>query len=427
MMPMKTRRRVVLSLLMLGGVLVASALPGAAKALNPPGPTPGPIGLVCTTGPTFDLQATSGYISNPDGNSLYMWSYAPASGSFQLPGPTLCVNQGDEVTINLANYLPERVSIIFPGQTGVTTSGGVSGLFTAEAAAGGGTVSYSFTAGEPGTYLYESGTEPGKQVQMGLYGALIVYPTGTGFSGGGYAYNHDASAYDSSREFLLVISEIDPQFHAAVEQGLPYDVTHFNPDYWTINGRSFPDTIAANDVPWLPNQPYGAMVQVAASADPNATPALVRYANAGMANHPFHPHANHLRVIARDGRLLRGPLDEDASFEDFTRTIGAGQTYDLLFRWINIEPWNTVGDPIPVTIPGLQNLVFKDDATFYSGDPRLGEQGKFPVGVTTYSECGEYYFPWHSHALFEFTNFTEGFGGLATILRVDPPGGCPAP
>ena len=34
------------------------------------------------------------------------------------------------------------------------------------------------------------------------------------------------------------------------------------------------------------------------------------------------------------------------------------------------------------------------------------------------------YFPWHSHALNEFANFDEGFGGMATLLRVDPPGGC---
>ena len=85
----------------------------------------------------------------------------------------------------------------------------------------------------------------------------------------------------------------------------------------------------------------------------------------------------------------------------------------------------TGGDPVPVTIPGLQNLVFKDDVTFYSGDPRLGQQGELPVGVTSFNECGEFYFPWHSHALNEFTNFDEGFGGLSTLLRVEPPGGCP--
>ena len=50
------------------------------------------------------------------------------------------------------------------------------------------TVTYTFTASQPGTYLYESGTNPHKQVHMGLYGALVVRPTGTGF-GPNFAYN----------------------------------------------------------------------------------------------------------------------------------------------------------------------------------------------------------------------------------------------
>jgi hypothetical protein len=129
-------------------------------------------------------------------------------------------------------------------------------------------------------------------------------------------------------------------------------------------------------------------------------------------------------VIGRDARLLRGPAGEDTSFEDFTRTVGSGQTYDLLFKWTDVEAWNSTTNPVPVEIPGSQNLVFKDGATFYSGSPYLGEQGELPVGVTSYNQCGEFFFPWHSHALFEFTNFDEGFGGLATLLRVDPPGGC---
>jgi len=422
----------VLSLLALGGVLLASVLPGSAVADDPPGPPPGEIGVVCTTGSvvdttrTFNLHTATGYIYTPDGNTVYMWSYADSDtgGVFQLPGPVLCVNQDDMVTVNLTNDLSEPVSIVFPGQTGVSASlvsgTATTGLFTLEADPGS-TVSYAFKAEEPGTYLYESGTEPDKQIQMGLYGALIVYPTlGTGF-----AYNHSASHYDTAWEYLLVINEIDPDLHAAVEEELPYDVTTFHPRYWTINGRSFPDTITDNGAPWLPNQPYGALVQVEASTDPSSLPALIRYANAGMVNHPFHPHGNHLRVIARDGRLLRGPGDEDTSFEDFARTIGSGQTYDLLFKWTEVDAWMTPGGvPVPVTIPGLQNLVFKDGATFYSGDPELGDTGEFPKRTTVYNQCGEFYFPWHSHALFEFTNFDEGFGGLATLLRVDPPGGC---
>lgn len=382
--------------------------------------TSGSIGIVCTNSPTFNLEATDGYIATPDGNSVYMWGFAPAGGAFQMPGPVLCVNEGDTVTVNLTNNLPEAVSVIFPGQTGVIASGGSAGLVTMEAAPGG-SVSYSFVAREPGTYLYESGTNPHKQVQMGLYGALIIRPA----LGPQFAYNDPATAFDPSREYLILIHDIDPELHSAVERGLPYDVTTMHDRYWTINGRSFPDSIAANFVPYLPSQPYGALVEVEASSDTSVLPALIRYANAGMVNHPFHPHGNNLRVIARDGRLLRGPSGEDTSFEAFTRTIGSGQTYDLFFWWVNVEAWTSSGNPVPVQIPGLMNLVFKDGVTFYSGSPYLGEQDDLLVGVTSFNQCGEFYFPWHSHALNEFQNFDEGFGGLATLARIDPPGGCP--
>ena len=393
-----------------------------------------PTGMVCTDGPTFNLATATGHISTPDGNSILMWSYKPDGGQFQLPGPVLCVDQGDTVTINLTNPTKadggpgETVSMVFPGQSGVAASGGSCPapedcLLAPAAAPPGGSVTYTFTAGQPGTYLYESGTIPEKQIQMGLYGAIVVRPD----AGDEFAYNDPSTRFNPEREYLILLNEIDPALHRAVERGQPYDLNQFNDDYWTLNGRSFPDTIADNGVPWLPDQPYGALVRIEAY-DPATNPdsALIRYANVGMVNHPFHPHGNHLRVVARDGRLLRGPGGEDTSFEDFTRTIGAGQTYDLLLRWDDVDPWISGGGPVPVTIPGLQNLVFKDDTSFYSGDPRLGRQGSLPVGVTSYNECGEFYFPWHSHALFEFTNFDEGFGGMATLLRVDPPGGCAA-
>jgi FtsP/CotA-like multicopper oxidase with cupredoxin domain len=417
---MSARKLIKPSLLLLVCAVMALVVPTSALTLPPP-----PIGVWCETGTTFDLETDTGYAIFPDGNSVFMWSFRLDTDAFQFPGPVLCVNEGDTITVNLTNNLPEPVSIIFPGQTGVTTSGGSPGLFTAEAAASGGTVSYTFVAEEPGTYLYESGTSPQKQIEMGLFGVLIVRPS----LGASYAYNDSATEFDLAKEYLLVIHEIDPELHAAVENGTTYDWTTRHARYWTINGRAFPDSIAPNNVPWLPSQPYSAVVQVEA-ADPGSPglPALIRYANAGTDNHPFHPHGNFLRVIARDGRLLAstapvGPLS--GSMEAFTKTIGSGQTYDLQFWWLDVEPWTAPGAPdVPVLLPGLQNLVFKDDLTFYSGDPELGETGDFLPGVTVLNQCGEYYFPWHTHALNEFQNFDEGFGGLATAVRVDPPGGC---
>ena len=421
-------RKVRLGLLMLVGVLALIILPATVvgRPSIAPAIAPSTLNDICNTGTTFDLETKTGYMQTPDGNSILMWTYGFENGNFQIPSPVLCVNEGDTVTINLTNNLPEPSSIIFPGQTGVTTSGGTAGLFTDEAAASGGTVSYTFEASQPGTYLYESGTNPHKQVEMGLYGALIVRPE-IDTVDHKYAYNDEDTEYDPKREFLLVIHDIDNELHQAVEQGEPYDISIKHDRYWTINGRSFPDSIAPNNVPWLPNQPYGALVWVEASPDPEnlPLPAMIRYINAGLENHPYHPHGNHMRVIGRDGRQLSLP------FENFGTTIGSGQTYDLQFWWVNVEGWfypgPGAGNPLiqdQVTYPNIINLVFKDGVTWFSGAPDLGVKADLPPDTTIFNECGEFYFPWHSHALNEFQNFDEGFGGLATLVRVDPPGGC---
>ena len=99
-------------------------------------------------------------------------------GVMQIPGPTLIVVEGQTVTVNLKNGLPTaagNTSILFPGFN-VTSTGGVAGLLTQEAAPGS-SVSYTFTAGSPGTRAYYSGTQGDLQVEMGLYGAIIVIPS----------------------------------------------------------------------------------------------------------------------------------------------------------------------------------------------------------------------------------------------------------
>jgi FtsP/CotA-like multicopper oxidase with cupredoxin domain len=426
-MTQRTRRLGLVLALTVASAVGAAALPAATVHAAPP-----QTGMVCTNGAlngstrTFDLTANAGYIDTPDGNSILMWSYSVTDGHFQTPGPVLCANQGETVTVNLTNTLPEPVSIVFPGQQGVSASGsGLNGPLTTEAAADTattppGSVSYTFTAGNPGTYLYESGSDPAKQVEMGLYGALIVRPT----NGAGYAYGA-STQFDPSREYLLLLSEIDPDLHHAVETGGTYDFNTLHNRYFAINGRQFPDTIQDNGTGLLPNQPYGALVRLQPNTTPNPLPALIRMINAGTLNHPFHPHGNHTREIAQDGRLLLNPDGSAAaSTEHFGETIGSGQTKDYLIRWDDQDNWNPTSNPLPVAQPNYRNLMFKDGNTFYSGNPYLGYKGTLPTGTAQQNLCGEWYFPLHSHALNEFANFDAGFGGMATLLRVDPPGGC---
>ena len=419
---------------LLGLALIAGIeTTGAPKASGVSVPA---TGIVCShpdSNNVFKLTARDGQISTPDDNLVYMWSFAPTGGGFQYPGPVLCLNQGQTVTIVLKNTLPEDTSIVFPGQDNVTSSGvPVSPVYQGgnlvslaqTAKANGGSVSYTFTAGRPGTYIYESGTDQDKQLDMGLVGALVVRPS----MGAAFAYNRSDSAFNPDTEYVMLLSQSDPALHRAVERNQPFDMKAYHARYWFVNGRSFPDTIAPNNAAWLPTQPYSSLVEFQPhSTDPGNPfnkPSLVRYLSTGPVTYPFHPHGNHGRVIARDGQALQGPAGQDLSYEKYTVAVGPGQTADATYTWTDVDGWNPDTKPIPVAIPPLANLLFKDNATWYSGSPYLGYKGPLPVGVTSYNECGEYYFMMHSHALYQITNFGIAGGGMLTLMRVDPPGGC---
>ena len=229
------------------------------------------VGMVCTTGapltPTFTLTTKAGYIDLPDGTTAYMFGYSEGSKPFQHPGPVLCVNEGDKVTVVLNNTLNRPVSIAFPGQHDVLANGDpaapeMSGSqitsLTKSAAASSGSVTYSFVADKPGTYIYESGTDPETQVRMGLFGALVVRPS----AGSTYAYDRTDSMFNPTTEFLALLSEIDPYLNAAVQKGNTFNFDAYHPRYWLINGRGFPDSIADNFAAWLPSQPYGALAAI---------------------------------------------------------------------------------------------------------------------------------------------------------------------
>jgi FtsP/CotA-like multicopper oxidase with cupredoxin domain len=392
--------------------------------------TPLPAGaeIAGITGPSFALTARAGLIATGDGNSVHAWGYG-AGATMQYPGPTLIVNEGDTVTVTLTNDLPVPTSIVFPGQSGVTAAGGVEGPLTREAPAGG-TATYTFKASKPGTYLYQSGTRPALQVEMGLFGALVVRPA---TSPATQAYGHADSVFD--REYLLLLSEMDPGIHAQVANGElnPTTAGYFAVN-WFINGRNAPDTMLPDGVAWLPTQPYGAMVMM----HPGER-VLMRVINAGRDLHPFHTHGNNFTVIARDGRLLesRPGAGPDLGYSDFTLKAVPGATYDAIFEWTGkglgwdiyghapsdpLQPHEYEpdhGKPLPVTLPGTQDLAI---GAMYSGSPYLGAFGTLPPSQVTVNPNAGFFYMWHSHREKELTNNDIFPGGMMTMLVVDPHG-----
>ena len=346
------------------------------------------------TGPTFNLTAQTAFLNQPDGNSVYSWGYgcqAAPSGfaptmpnqscpTMQVPGPTLIVTEGQKVTVNLANGLPTaagNTSILFPDFM-VSTTGGVTGMLTQEAAPAG-TVTYTFTATTPGTHAYYSGTQGDLQIEMGLYGAVIVLPINVpancnaglasqnraagvvhgeaDFRLANAAYDHPGSCYD--REYLFQFAEMDLNVHSqALAQvndparktacltgkttpgcSLEVPTEPYHPNYFLINGRSMPDDMDANFAAEYPHQPY--------NGNPHMHPGeqvLVRVIGQGRWQHPFHEHGNHVRILARDGNLILSSSPTTISYAGttapalagpllFTTTTTPGQAFDGIFYW----------------------------------------------------------------------------------------------
>lgn len=408
------------------------------------------------SGPIFDLTAGVGYIDTPDGDSLQIWGYGPTGGLAQYPAPTLIVNQGDLVSVTLNNAgLPQPVSIVFPGQTGVTATGGTGdGLLAREVTNGGAAVTYTFTASKAGTYAYHSGTRPELQIEMGLTGALIVRPTGFNQANNRTAYGAAASAY--VHEYLYFLSEIDPEVHKRVEFGFidSVDNTTVAPVLWFVNGRNAPDVLAPDNAPWMPHQPYSAITRM----HPGER-VLMRVVGGGRDLHPWHHHGNHSLQIARDGRLLESApgAGPDLAVENFTIQIHPGATYDAIFSWRGTRlGWDIYGHttsqnitcddsdtddyddvtfeycpdhekPLPVVLPELQDLTF---GGFYRGSPFLGQSGLLPPGEGGLNPTNALVFMWHSHTERELVNNDIFPGGMLAMAIIEPPeaiGGPPIP
>jgi FtsP/CotA-like multicopper oxidase with cupredoxin domain len=370
------------------------------------------------TGPTFNLTAQPAYISQPDGQMIYSWGYgcngapsgyAPAAitntfcNTMQVPGPTLIVTEGQTVTVHLINQLPTaagNTSILFPGFD-VTPSGGVTGLLTQEAVPGG-TVTYTFTASSPGTRAYYSGTQGDLQVEMGMYGVIIVLPSSvpaactTGqhadnrtaelhwgesdFRLAPAAYDHAKTCYD--REYMFQFSEMDPRIHSQAEAqvaakvgctagapgcSLEVATEPYHPTYFLINGRSMPDDMDPNYAPEYPHQPYNGNPHVHAGEQ-----LLLRVVGQGRWQHPFHEHANHVRTLSHDGNLILSQTNANdlAGAVLFTTSTVPGQATDGIFyftgRGLN---WDMYGHHPGSADPNATLSCTPDANGYNTGDP----------------------------------------------------------
>jgi FtsP/CotA-like multicopper oxidase with cupredoxin domain len=281
----------------------------------------------------YSLCAKAGTLSLPGGVTQPIWGFATkpigvdctdASITAQLPGPQLDVAAGTDVSVTVTNALAESISLEIPqlsineGETEV---------------AAGGSFTFTFTASRPGTFLYDSPSNAGRQRGMGLFGPLVVRPATAG-----QAYDTAASAYTS--ESVLVLSEIDPGLNADPDN---YDLENWKPQYWLINGKAYPDT---------------AHVSAAAGSK-----LLLRYINAGLDNNTMTMLGMHARLAARDGWPLANVSDIVAE------TIPSGQSIDEIAS-------------VPAGSAGSSLALYNRQLHLSNGT--LGSTGHSPGGMLTF-------------------------------------------
>jgi FtsP/CotA-like multicopper oxidase with cupredoxin domain len=348
------RRRDFIKLAGLGAMGTALAGSGAFSA-------PGAAAASTTIG----LVATDGYITVPgrETNPLYIFGFVPVDpnatvqdlsaawkGHAKHTAPTLDVLEGDDVRIRLTNLglvqrpdLTDSHTVHWHGfDIPSPLNDGVPEVSVAVPI--GRQLTYFYRPHRAGTYMYHCHFEDVEHVQMGMTGIVFVRPLQDGATIGGFnrfAYNDGDGSTGYNRHFAILLNELWRNFHDGDRDIQESIATDYDPQWFTLNGRCYPQTVLPNDSASLPanlriattnpnygstdySQPNSALVQVQAGDR-----ALLRLANLGYQTHSMQLPGIPMHVIGQDASLLRDGTTDTSYWTD-SLMIGPGEARDVL-------------------------------------------------------------------------------------------------
>ncbi len=322
--------------------------------------------------PTLALAATDGYITVPgrEHDPIYIFGFIPVDpsaspgdliatfkGHAQTTAPTIGVRQGDDVKITLTNLgLLQRPDLtdshtihwhgfdipspLFDGVPEVSIAVPI-----------GKQVTYFYRPHREGTYMYHCHFEDVEHVHMGMVGIVFVRPAQDGaaytvttpaglrtFTK--FAYNDGDGSTGYDRHFAILLGEVWHAFHDGdrdIQETIPTD---YDPEWFSLNGRCYPQTILPNDDATTssglatrnPNlgtddrsQPNSSLIQV----NPGDR-VLLRLANLGYQQHAMQLPGIPMHVVGQDASRLRDG-SVDTSYWTNTLSIGPGEARDVLF------------------------------------------------------------------------------------------------
>lgn len=252
-----------------------------------------------------------------NGAAYKVWAYGG-----RVPGPTIVAREGDWVRILLVNetsvhhtihshglFVPQRMDGV-PHDHGTgsphkhnehhnhtATQTGKSAGVKPRPVQPGESFTYEYIARPAGTHWYHCHMNTNEHLNRGMAGALIVLPR--------------TPEPHVDQDHIMLLQEWDSRYAAGGQPGNPRELNNY--DFFTINGKSFPETETI----------HSELAEVI----------RVRIINAGSLSHSIHLHGHSFLVSHKDGMPLAEPLEMD------TVGISPGERIDILVLTNNPGDW----------------------------------------------------------------------------------------
>jgi len=214
--------------------------------------------------------------------TLDIWGYNGSS-----PGPTIQVQQGDRVRIEVENRLPESTTMHWHGLEVPIEQDGVP-YNSQKPIAPGETYAYEFTVHQEGTFFYHA--HSAMQEMIGLIGMFIAHPRA----------DHTPRV---DHDYGIVLQE------------------------WAVLPNSSVPNTAGMEFNWLTFNGVAAPLTTPLIARLGSRVRL-RFVNLGMDHHPIHLHGNQFVITGTEG----GRAPESTWFPGNTVLVGVAQSRVVEFE-----------------------------------------------------------------------------------------------
>jgi FtsP/CotA-like multicopper oxidase with cupredoxin domain len=220
----------------------------------------------------------------------------------------------------------------------------------------GSSITYYYKLNDPGTYMYHCHQEATEHMQMGMLGNLYVKPLqdGTQKTYGGktftkFVYNDGdgSTGYDVAKP--LQLGSMDHEFHEKHLGVQPLPFAHMRDTYPMINGRGYPDTVFAGELPppaekvaFLADQGVAATSSQPINSLVTAKKGesiLLRLSNLNVTNYyTITAQGLPMRVVGSGARQLKGSANNSLAYETSSVTLGGGESSEVIIDTSQVTP-----------------------------------------------------------------------------------------